>query len=752
MAMVMVEKPRDWTSLRLEGGSTCAWQDLPCFRSVKAEAYGEVFGRISTIPDYTLKSAVASSNPPEVTPIANSRWSLKDSRKLYAIEGWGAPYFGISDQGHLCVKPRGDAGPVIDLFTLASTLKDEGLELPLLFRFPDIVNHRLNLLQGCFDRAVARYEYQGCYRGVFPVKCNHDRELITTILESGAKFGWGLEVGSKPELLMAMTLLGQAPGSLLICNGYKDQEYIELVVQCWRLGIEAVVVLEQFKELGLLLRVAHKMGVRPKIGVRAKLSTRHKGHWGSTSGEKAKFGLRPREIVAVVRQLATLGMTDCLQLLHFHIGSQITNIRVVKEAMSEAAYLYAELVDLGAGMRTIDCGGGLGIDYDGSNTDAPASLSYTMQNYANDVVCSLRDVCLERGIPMPTIVTESGRALASHHAVMVFDVVARPPTASEMEPHDANELMAAALEAGAVPGEQPGRAARGGGKGRFLLCSFNEVLDNLEATACSLREAYSDAVYFKEEALRAFKLGVLSLEERATVDMLFDATCNRILHLAAAAKLPLPEALQPSTRPHSATYHVNLSIFRSAPDTWAIEQVFPILPIHRLDEEPTVAATLADLTCDSDGKIDRFISPVGNEAAPVLPLHELRSGQPYLLAMFLTGVYQEVMGSAHNMFGSTHCVVVRAADCCISPMPDDAVLHDGEGKILGNGFVVDHILRGETMADVLGRSQHSGSEMLLAMQAAAGAAVLEGRMSSETAEALVQTFTRQMHSYTYLNL
>ncbi|EIE21904.1 arginine decarboxylase [Coccomyxa subellipsoidea C-169] len=726
MAMVMLEKARDWNTLG--GSSTYSWQDLPCFKQVKAEVYGQVSKEVSPIGDFSLKSAVASSNPPELTPsVASFRWSPKDSRKLYAVDGWGAPYFAVSDQGHLCVKPEGDGGPVIDLFTLASTLKDEGLEMPLLFRFPDIVNHRLHLLQGCFDKAVARYEYQGSYRGVFPVKCNHDRELISTILDCGAKFGWGLEVGSKPELLMAMSLLGQAPGSLLICNGYKDQDYIELVVQCWRLGIEAVVVLEQFKELGVLLRVAQRMGVRPVLGVRAKLSTRHEGHWGSTSGEKAKFGLRPREIVAVVRQLAALGMTDCLQLLHFHIGSQITNIRVVKEAMSEAAYLYAELVDMGAGMRVIDCGGGLGIDYDGSNTDAPASLSYTMQNYANDVVCSLRDVCLERGIPMPTIVSESGRALASHHAVMVFDA--------------------------AAAGAQPGRPARAVGKGRFLLCSFREVLDGLEATACSLREAYSDAVYFKEEALRAFKLGVLSLEERAAVDLLFDATCNRILLLAAAAKLPLPEALQPSTRPHSATYHVNLSIFRSAPDTWAIEQVFPILPIHRLDEEPTVAATLADLTCDSDGKIDRFISPVGgSEAAPVLPLHELRSGESYLLAMFLTGVYQEVMGSAHNMFGSTHCVVVRAAECCVPPMPDDTLIHDGEGKILGNGFVVDHVLRGETMADVLTRCQHSGSDMLLAMRAAASAAVLEGRMSSEAAEALVQTFTRQMHSYTYLSL
>ncbi|KAK9830421.1 hypothetical protein WJX72_011676 [[Myrmecia] bisecta] len=724
----------------------------------RIKSHAPRYGPDSIALDWGVESAARHSNGSlGAEPfIAKGPWSSEDSAKLYNLPGWGTPYFSVKQDGQLVVTPQGEEGPSISLHALVQSLQQKGLHTPVLLRFPDIVADRMEQLQGCFQTAVNRFEYQGKFQGVFPVKCNPDRELITSILQCGQKFGFGLEVGSKAELLMAMSLLAKYPGTNMICNGYKDAEYMELVLQSRQLGINAVVVLEQYQELDIVLEVSRRLGVRPVLGIRAKLTTKHSGHWGSTSGDRAKFGLRPREIVNLVDELACHGMLDCLKLLHFHIGSQVTNIRIIKEAMREASFLFAELVLMGADMKFVDVGGGLGIDYDGTFSDSVHSLSYTMQNYANDVVAAMQEVCIQRAIEPPTIISESGRALASHHAVMVFDVVSRPAAVSEVD-----EAAGVSVEFSSAKAltQQLRRAAKSG-KGHFLLMTFKEVYEGIEPDVSSLSEAYNDAVYFKEEALRAFKLGVLSLEERAQVDILFDATCQRILDVAAAALLPLPEALQPDTRPHSATYHVNLSIFRSAPDTWAINQVFPVVPIHRLDEEPTVAATLADLTCDSDGKLDKFIARDGEDPAPVLPLHELHPTQPYLLAMFLTGVYQEVMGSAHNMFGATHAVHVRATPKKRSPTegrksqsgePAGGGLVEEGGQLCGEGFVVDHIVAGETIEEVLSRAQHQGSHMYRAIRNAAASAVMDGSLGAEDAETLIQSYKGRMKSYTYLN-
>ncbi|KAI7844481.1 hypothetical protein COHA_001941 [Chlorella ohadii] len=617
---------------------------------LKARRYSGIFS----------PSKRGSSESPEAASVPS--WSPADSAALYNVPGWGAEYFKASDDGHMLVSPKGEGGPTLDLYALTEQLTAAGLRAPLLFRFLPIVGHRIAKLNAAFAAAIERFEYTGQYAGVFPVKANHDKSLIDAVLEYGAPHDFGLEVGSKAELVMVMARLAGTGrrGVNLVCNGFKDAEYMELVLHCRELGMNAMVVMEQYSELDLLLSAARRLGVRPSIGIRAKLTTRHAGHWGSTSGDKAKFGLRAREIVAAVNALADEGMLDCLNLLHFHVGSQITNIRMVKEVMREASFLYAELVQMGAAMRFIDCGGGLAVDYDGSFTDSHASMSYTLQHYANDVVSAVQEVCIQRGIAPPTIITESGRALASHASVLVFDVLTTLECLHEKRVEQ-EEVVESIEIRDDKPLTKQLRAAARSGKGKFLLMTFKEVFDNITADAFALREAYNDASYFKDEGVRAFKLGVLSLEERAQVDMMFDAACERIREVAREADLPLPDALRPDAVPHTKMYHVNLSVFRSAVDSWAIQQLFPIVPIHRLEEEPTVPATLADLTCDSDGKVDRFINPRGGDPLPALPLHPLRLGEKYYLAVFLTGVYQEVMGSIHNMFGSLNTVVVREA-------------------------------------------------------------------------------------------
>ncbi|CAL5224169.1 g6809 [Coccomyxa viridis] len=686
-----------------------------------------------------------------IPSVEGAGWKVNDSRSLYAVKGWGGPYFLVDDSGRLCVKPSADAAPV-DVYKLCRDVRQQGVQFPMLLRFPEIVRGRLHELQGCFNHAIALAGYQGVFSGVFPVKCNHDCGLIEGILEAGRPCNFGLEVGSKAELLMAMSKIGTSPGALLICNGYKDAAFMRLAVHCWELGIKAVIVLEQTQELDVLLEEAAKAGVQPVIGMRAKLATRHGGHWGTTSGENAKFGLSPSDMVAVMRKLTAAGMADCLQLLHFHIGSQITNLSVVTEAASEAAYLYAELAHMGAAMRYLDCGGGLGIDYDGTASESHSSLPFSIQDYASGIVCAVQSVCTEKAIPVPTVVTESGRALVSHHAVLIFDVISRqgqvcqPPAA---EPEEAAQAEHHVVKAARKEELSPRLTVQG----QALLQASRAATRAVQPTAASMREAYLLSLSLKEQALKAFKGGCISLEERASVDLECEAMLQRVRDIAAASDAALPDDVQLLCMPPVATYHINLSVFRSAPDMWAIQQLFPIMPIHRLDEQPTVSAILADLTCDSDGRIDRFISAAGSKAsASTLKLHELKPGEPYLLGMFLTGAYQEVMGSAHNMLGTLNVVTVRSSNCSNSSVFGDTPEAEISPRLRGPGYAVDTVEHGESACEVLTRANHVRQDMVEGVRATASAAASQGRMEWGAAKSMLKAYERLLDSYTYLSL
>ncbi|MFQ3679830.1 MAG: biosynthetic arginine decarboxylase, partial [Pseudanabaenaceae cyanobacterium] len=594
------------------------------------------------------------------TPEKPAVWTVRDSEALYRIEGWGEPYFSINQAGHVTVSPHGDRGGCVDLYELVQDLQRRGLRLRLLIRFSDILADRIERLNASFARAIARYNYGGVYRGVYPVKVNQQRHLVEEVVKYGQPYQFGLEAGSKPELLIALSLL-RTPGALLICNGYKDAEFIETALLSRRLGQNPIIVIEQLEEMELVIAAARKLGIAPVVGVRAKLNTKASGHWEDSAGERAKFGLRLWEILAVWERLQAAGMGESLQLLHFHIGSQVSSIGAIKDAIREAAQIYTELVRLGAPMGYLDVGGGLAVDYDGSKTNFAASKNYSMQNYAYDVVAGIKDACTQKRVPVPTIVSESGRAIASHQSVLVFEV----------------------LGSGAVArGPLPAPAA----DDPLPIVNLYETLANL--TPETYQECYHDAEQFRDEAIAAFCLGYLSLPQRVKAERLYGECCDRILAIARQQAY-VPDDLEDLEKAATVPYYGNFSVFQSLPDSWAIDQLFPMVPIHRLDEEPTVRATLADLTCDSDGRIDRFIDL--KDVKPYLELHPLRPGEPYYLGVFLNGAYQEILGDLHNLFGDTDAVHIQV-------QPD--------------GYKVEHAIAGDTMADVLRYVQYDRQAMV----------------------------------------
>jgi arginine decarboxylase len=544
-------------------------------------------------------------------------WKIEDSEDLYRIEGWGRPYFSINAAGHVTVSPKGERGGSLDLFELVNALKQRNLGLPMLIRFSDILEDRIERLNACFAKAIARYNYPGVYRGVFPVKCNQQRHLIEDLVRFGKPHQFGLEAGSKPELMIALALL-DTPGALLICNGYKDQEYIETAMLAQRLGQTPIIVLEQIEEVDLAIATSRQLGIKPILGVRAKLSTQGMGRWGTSTGDRAKFGLTIPEIMEAVEKLGAADLLGSLQLLHFHIGSQISAINVIKDAIQEASRIYVELAMLGADMKYLDVGGGLGVDYDGSQTNFYTSKNYNMQNYANDIVAELKDTCDERQINVPTLVSESGRAISSHQSVLIFDVLSTSDV--PLDPPDPPQ-----------DGESPII--------KYLWETYQSI--NKE----NYQEFYHDAAQFKEEAISRFNLGILRLNERAKAERLYWACCQKVLTIIRQEEY-VPDELEDLEKIMASIYYINLSVFQSAPDCWAIDQLFPIMPIHRLDEEPTRRGILADLTCDSDGKIDRFIDL--RDVKSVLELHKFEPGKPYYLGMFLNGAYQEIMGNLHQ--------------------------------------------------------------------------------------------------------
>jgi arginine decarboxylase len=555
------------------------------------------------------------------------KWSVQDSLELYSIPRWGKGMLDANESGHLRLNPGNAPESAVDLYALVCELKERGIDLPILLRFPDVLKRRVETLVECFSKAFGEYEYRGNYRGVYPIKVNQQGDLVRELVEYCRPHHLGLEAGSKAEFLITLALL-EDPEALIVCNGYKDSAYVETAMLSQKLGRSPIIVIEKLHELDTIVAASKKLGIRPRLGIRGRLTNPGKGRWKRSAGDRAKFGLTIQGIVQAVHRLRDEQMLDCLEMLHFHIGSQVTAIRTFKDALTEASRLYAELVRMGAPMGLLDVGGGLGVDYDGSQTNFEGSMNYSEQEYASDVVWAIADVCNSEGIPHPDIVTESGRALSAHHAVLVFDVIGIDtlPTlsASIQEPKD--DII--------------------------QLQNMWEIYESINAR--NYQEAWHDAQHCRGEALHAFNFGLLTLEQRAEVERIFWRICGKIQEQLRKAEY-VPEDLESVERALADIYFCNFSVFQSIPDSWAIKQLFPIVPLHRLDQEPTRRAVLADLTCDSDGMIDRFVDL--RDVKDVLELHPY-SGKPYFLGCFLVGAYQEILGDLHNLFGDTNAVMI----------------------------------------------------------------------------------------------
>jgi arginine decarboxylase len=630
-------------------------------------------------------------------------WTIQDSLEHYLISRWGQPYFSINNKGNLICQPNPDSLGTIDLKELIDDLKKRGIKPPLLIRFNDILAAQVRLLSQAFKKSIDDYKYNATYRSVMPIKVNQQRHVVEQLVEHGSAFHLGLEAGSKPELLVAMALLKREHG-LLICNGYKDEDYIETALHAERLGIKTVLVLDRFAELSMVIAVSKRLGIKPRIGLRAKLAARGKGRWVESSGDRSKFGLSIREIMHTVETLKAEGMIDCLNLLHFHIGSQITTIRSIKNAMREAAHLYCGLRRIGCtALDHIDVGGGLAVDYDGSQTNFHSSMNYSMQEYANDVVSVMQDICDETSEPHPHIVSESGRALVAHHAVLIFDVLG------------VNELGIKDEALINKPKEDD----------HTILHSMYEAYSSVSAK--NAQECFNDVVTAKEESVALFSHGVIDIEARAQIDELFWATCKKILKTTQGQQY-VPEDLSKLTKMLSDTYYCNFSVFQSIPDAWAVGHLFPLMPIHRLHEEPTQEAILADLTCDSDGKIDQFIDL--RDVKKTLRLHKLSEDNNYYLGAFLVGAYQETLGDLHNLFGDTNAVHVSLGE-------------DGR-------YLLEHVVVGDTVSEVLSYVEYDRLDLVRRVRDSAELAVRRGEISFEQSAELMKRYEEGLSGYTYL--
>jgi arginine decarboxylase len=641
------------------------------------------------------------------TPRPGSPWSIEDSLDLYGVNAWGNGYFDINPSGHIVVRPDQTTDHEIDLHEVIRGLEARDLTTPVVVRFSDILHHRLKRLHDAFASAIAENDYRGSYTAVYPIKVNQQRLVVEEVYRYGREFNFGLEVGSKPELLAVMAITEGESERLIVCNGFKDDSYIEAVILATKLGRTIIPVVENFEELGLILKHARAYGVRPRIGVRVKLASEGAGRWRESSGEKSKFGLFVTEILELFRVLRENGMEDCLQLVHCHPGSQLQDIRRVKDAVNELAHVYAELKLMGAGLRYIDVGGGLGVDYDGSRTNYASSMNYTLAEYASDVVYRITSVCNARGIEHPVIVSESGRAIAAHHSLLVFNVLG----SSALDRFSVSEQDAREL-AGVEGVPQPVRD---------LLDAYRSITER------RLVECYHDALQAREQALQTFNLGYLSLEHRGLVERLYWATCARIRDFCRRLER-VPEELEGLESILSDIYFCNVSIFQSLPDSWAIDQLFPVTPIHRLDERPARNAVLADITCDSDGKIDRFVSL--RETKRTLELHELQPGEPYYLAAFMVGAYQETLGDLHNLFGDTHVVHIK--------------LHEQ------GGWWIEETVKGDTAAEVLRYMRYDVERLVPQLARDCERAVREGRLSLAESQALRRFYDGELSGYTYL--
>jgi arginine decarboxylase len=627
-------------------------------------------------------------------------WTIKDSLELYNVPQWGQEFFGINAAGRIEVRPRRAQGESVDLFELVQDLKSRGLRTPLLIRFCDLLATRVQQLCGSFERAIDEYGYRGRFRGVYPIKVNQQRHVVEEVIAFGERYGIGLEAGSKPELLIALALL-DTQDALIICNGYKDRAYVETALLAQKLGRTPIIVIDRFDEIDVIVKAASELGIRPHLGVRARLTTKGAGKWVESTGDRSKFGLSALEIVDAVERLRAEDMLECLELVHFHIGSQITAIRAHKDALAEASRVYVGLHEMGAAPHILDVGGGLGVDYDGSRTNFHSSKNYSMQEYANDVVSFIQEACDESEVPHPDIVTEAGRAMVAHHSLLVFDILG------------VNEM---------IPGKQPAAVGEDDPK---VLQDLHGVWRTVSRK--NVQEAYHDVLQLKEEASTLFSLGYLDLLGRARAERLFACCCEKILRIVRELENP-PEDLEDLEKGVADTYYGNLSVFQSAPDHWAVKQLFPVLPIHRLDERPTRRGVIADLTCDSDGKIDRFIDQ--RDVRHVLELHPW-SGQPYYLGMFLLGAYQEILGDLHNLFGDTDAVHVRL---------------DEE-----TGYHVEHVVEGDSVEEVLAYVQYDRASLIEAVRRTIERALRQRRITIEESAQLRRRFEQGLNDTTYLS-
>jgi arginine decarboxylase len=634
-----------------------------------------------------------------MAPQKTQRWTIADSLETYSIRHWGAGYFGINEKGNVMVHPGGPAAPSFDLKELVDEVRRRGISLPLLIRFTDILRDRVVHLNEAFRKAIAEHSYKGSYRGVYPIKVNQHRFVAEQIVDAGKPYNYGLEAGSKPELLIVMALL-EDPDALIICNGYKDEEYVETALFASKLGRKVVLVVEKPTELPLIAEVARRTGIKPRLGVRVRLSSRGAGKWEASGGDRSKFGLSSGELVQAISFMKETRLLDTFELLHFHLGSQISNIRNVKNALREVGRFYVEAHRLGAPLQYLDVGGGLGVDYDGSQTNFASSMNYTTEEYANDVVFSIAQACDAANVPHPNLVSESGRAVVAHHAVLVTEVLGNSdfdvPSVPETVPSDAQAML------------------------KNLHAAWRDVTNK------NLLETFHDAAEYKDEVLTLFSLGHLTLEDRVLAENLYWSICHKILRISSETG-ELPEELESLQHQLSDTYFCNFSLFQSLPDSWAIDQLFPVMPIHRLSERPTRRAVLADITCDSDGKLEKFIDK--REVKDDLELHALNDDE-YYIGIFLVGAYQEILGDLHNLFGDTHAIQVSLAP--------------------GGGYLIDRVVEGDTVTEVLNYVAYSKDDLMTRMRHLTEAALRSGRIGLDESRTILRVYESGLAGYTYL--
>ena len=629
-------------------------------------------------------------------------WTIEDAVKTYNVENWGLQYFGINSKGNVTVHPRQIPESSIDLKCVIDDIRTRGIKLPVLIRFQDILRNRVITLNEAFKKAIEENGYKGRYQGVYPIKVNQLREVVEEILDAGVGYQYGLEAGSKAELLASIAM-NTNPDSLILCNGYKDHSVIKTALQGLKLGKRVIIIIEKVSELHQTLKIAKEMSIRPMIGIRSKLQTRGSGKWESSGGDAAKFGLTTPEILYAIQTLKAEGMTDCIKLIHYHIGSQVTDIKTIKDATKECARVYSKLRKMGVDIEYLDVGGGLGVDYDGSKTSFNSSINYSLQDYVGDIVYTIQEVCREEEVPEPNIVSESGRAVVAHHSILVINVFGSTEIGSSPL------LLEESKEESTVVGE------------------LREILKNI--TPKNLNQSYNDALQRKEEAFSLFKLGFLDLQDKAKAEHLFWKICQCIGKNAVALKY-VPEEILNMIRHLSHQYLCNFSLFQSAPDHWAIQHLFPIMPLHRLNEEPVKRSTLVDITCDSDGKIDKFIDL--KDVKETLPLHVLND-EPYYLGVFLMGAYQDIMGDVHNLFGRVNEV---------------HVFEDAEEE---NGYYIEEIIQGQTVSGILSTIQYNPSELAGKIKAAADIQVKNGVLKPREAVDLLNEYENRLNEYTYID-